>query len=385
MIDLRIDGQSPPRPGPGSALAIDGPGEAGLVSVVIPSYNRGYIIGTAIESVLAGSHRPVEVIVVDDGSSDDTRAVVERYGDPVRYVRQANAGVAAARNTGLRAARGEFVALLDSDDRFVPWKLAAQVALLRRYPELGMVWTDMTAVRDDGAIVEERHLRTFYGIDDARIASMFGAPRATLGMVDPSVPATAAAAAFYAGDAFSYMLLGNHVHTSTVMIRRERLRRMDIGFDVDLRPAGEDYDFHLRTCAVGPVGFLDAPTVRYRVGVPDQLTSPQYGRSFARHNLRTVIRTLASDGDRIHLPDAVLRRRLAHAFGWYGEEEALYGERRAAVRNLWRSLRLDPRQPRKALLLLLSLFPRPVLVGARAVKRRLRESGLGRPHRLHPA
>src|SRR5437764_10734914 len=101
----------------------EGAGEPGLVSVVIPSYNRAYIVGQAIESALQQTHRPVEVLVADDGSTDDTRRVVEGYGPPVRYFYQPNAGVSAARNLGLRHARGEFIALLDSDDRWLPWKV----------------------------------------------------------------------------------------------------------------------------------------------------------------------------------------------------------------------------------------------------------------------
>src|ERR1700685_1198678 len=87
-------------------------GESDLVSVVIPTYNRAYILGHSIESVLKQTYRPVEVVVIDDGSTDDTRRLVEHFGPPVRYFHQPNAGVSSARNHGLREARGEFVAFL---------------------------------------------------------------------------------------------------------------------------------------------------------------------------------------------------------------------------------------------------------------------------------
>lgn len=106
---------------PRSSGAPTGPGEPGLVSVIIPSYNRGYIVGKSIESVLAQSYRQIEVIVVDDGSTDNTREVVAGFDDRVRYFYKENGGVSTARNLGLRECRGEFIALLDSDDLWLPW------------------------------------------------------------------------------------------------------------------------------------------------------------------------------------------------------------------------------------------------------------------------
>src|SRR5262245_47409787 len=95
----------------------------GLVSVLVPTYNRSKLVRRAVESALAQSYRRLEVLVVDDGSSDDTRQVIEGMDPRVRYIRQANAGVSAARNRGIAEARGEFVAFLDSDDEWLPWKL----------------------------------------------------------------------------------------------------------------------------------------------------------------------------------------------------------------------------------------------------------------------
>src|SRR5262245_27222824 len=136
-----------------------------LVSVVIPSYNRAYCIAKTIDSVLAQTHRNVEVIVADDGSKDDTRSVIERtYGHDarVRYVQQTNQGVSAARNCGLREARGEYIALLDSDDVWLPWKLEAQLRCLDALPKAGMVWTDMSAVNPAGEVLYPRYLAKFY-------------------------------------------------------------------------------------------------------------------------------------------------------------------------------------------------------------------------------
>src|SRR5689334_2160139 len=99
------------------------------VSVVIPTYNRAELVGEAIDSVLGQSRPPLEVIVVDDGSTDDTADVVGRYGARVVYLRQPNCGPATARNVGVARARGDLIALLDSDDRWLPRKLELQVPL----------------------------------------------------------------------------------------------------------------------------------------------------------------------------------------------------------------------------------------------------------------
>ena len=99
-------------------------------SVVIPAYNAAAFIGNAIESVLAQTCKPLEVIVVDDGSSDNTPAIVESYGDPVRLIRQTNSGPGAARNHGVRLATGDFIGLLDADDTWLPDKIERQAELI---------------------------------------------------------------------------------------------------------------------------------------------------------------------------------------------------------------------------------------------------------------
>jgi glycosyltransferase involved in cell wall biosynthesis len=107
-----------------------------LVSCIVPVYNCEAYLAESIESILAQPHRPIEVIVVDDGSTDRTAEVIRGFGDRVRGLTQPNAGPAVARNTGLAAARGTFIAFNDSDDLWVSGKLATQMALLEARPEL---------------------------------------------------------------------------------------------------------------------------------------------------------------------------------------------------------------------------------------------------------
>ena len=125
------------------------------VSVVIPAYNRAHRLPAAIDSVMRQRHPDTEIIVVDDGSTDDTRLVVGKYGGAIKYVYQRNAGVGAARNTGIRHATRELVAFLDSDDRWEDFKLGMQLALFRERPDVGFVFSDFVIEKPDGRRVPD--------------------------------------------------------------------------------------------------------------------------------------------------------------------------------------------------------------------------------------
>ena len=114
---------------------------AGLVSCIVPVFNGEKYLAEAVDSILAQTYRPLEIIVADDGSTDGTAAVVASYGDQLRYNRQEHAGAPVARNLGLTIARGEFVAFLDSDDLWHPEKLQRQMARFQARPELDLCVT----------------------------------------------------------------------------------------------------------------------------------------------------------------------------------------------------------------------------------------------------
>ena len=118
------------------------------ISAVIPAFNASHCLGRAIDSILAQSYPAEEIIVVDDGSTDDTAVVAKSYGEPVRYIYQDNSGASIARNTGVTAAKGDWIAFLDADDEWLPEKLQRQVEIISNNPELR--WCSVNYNRTDG-------------------------------------------------------------------------------------------------------------------------------------------------------------------------------------------------------------------------------------------
>ncbi len=129
------------------------------VSVVIPVYNGAATIGRALESIFAQTFTDHEIIVVDDGSTDRTRAILEQYGDRVRLVEQPNRGPSAARNNGARHSSGEYLAFLDADDVWMPRKLELTVAAMLADPDAALVYSDLIVVNEAGEGFRRSHIR----------------------------------------------------------------------------------------------------------------------------------------------------------------------------------------------------------------------------------
>jgi glycosyltransferase involved in cell wall biosynthesis len=216
-----------------------------MVSVVIPAYNTEHYIRRAIESVLAQRYRQFECIVVDDGSTDLTGEIARSFGNEVRYLRQANRGASAARNAGLDAAAGRYIAFLDSDDYWLDTKLESQVSVMASNPELVLVsghfrWLPRSAdVQGTDFAGEE--------LDPSRVKLLPG---------------------------LESMVRDPYLCTPTVMVDASAARRIG-GFDTTL-PAAEDIDFFLRICSDRPYAVVQQlmAVCQFR---PDSLTKTERG------------------------------------------------------------------------------------------------------------
>ena len=319
-----------------------------LVSVVIPSYNRAHVVGEAIKSVLGQSYDAVEAIVVDDGSTDETPDRMQRdWGNEsrVRYFRKANGGPSNARNHGFAQARGAYVALLDSDDTWQPWKLSVQIACMEKHRQLGMTWTDMAMIDPNGQVADPNYLRHMYNAYRWWSNEQLFSETHALREIAPDFAGTVGDGRLRIGQIFSNMIMGNLVHTSTVVLRRDRLDQVK-GFDESLGWPGEDYNFHLRTCREGPVGLVDVPAIRYQQGMADRLTAPHLRFKLALNTLRTIEPVIERERDKIQLPENMLRRKLAEVHAWYADENLENGELAVARKHYLLSLKFWPWQPK---------------------------------------
>jgi glycosyltransferase involved in cell wall biosynthesis len=244
------------------------------VSVVIPTHNRAAMVAEAFRSVVAQTFRDVEIIVVDDGSTDDTERALAAAGFDARsrYLRQEHAGVAAARNRGVAASSGEWIAFLDSDDLWLPEKLARQAAFVAAHPAVAACQTDEIWIRDGVRVnPHRRHLK-------------------------PS------------GDIFLRSLELCLVSPSAVLVRRTTFERAG-GFDEGLA-ACEDYDLWLRIAVDTPVHLVREPLVVRRAGHADQLSRRYWGMDrFRVAALSRLVMTAPLDPERRVAALGVLARK----------------------------------------------------------------------------
>lgn len=264
------------------------------ISVVIPAYNAAPFIAMTVRSALQQTYQDLEVIVVDDGSSDGTAACLEEFGDRIRVIRQANAGVARARNAGVALATGSWIAFLDADDLWLPNKLELQMA---------------------STTAPLSYTNRF------NIGARGGLPV----VQSDSTP-------MREGDVFMPLLLeGNFITNSSVVIRRDVFEASG-GFESSVSPA-EDWDLWLRVAERHPVSFCPEPLVRYRFH-PDGASRNH--EKMGRMRTLVISRALALDRGR-ELSWRVRRQVWAQTWVTNGWAAGQAGARGQALRDYARA------------------------------------------------
>jgi glycosyltransferase involved in cell wall biosynthesis len=301
------------------------------VSVIIPTYNYSRYLGEAIQSVLDQTLQDFEIIVVDDGSTDNTREIVQSYGEKIKYFYQSQQGPAKARNRAILESHGKFIAFLDSDDVWLPTKLEKQVALFKSNPKIGMVVTDNYLFDEKGVYKDYVNKKGY----------------------------------LLTGDVVYNIFINSGVVTPTVMVRREVFDKVGL-FEENLQIA-EDDNMWIRIAVEYDVDIVDESLAKIRdhrgrtMRVSDKLSE----------SLQTNIELLTSKyGPKVASkikPLAALKYYQAYFVQGYSHFEN--GNYREARTYFKKALKVNPGHRKTILLIVVTYIPRWAYPGLRYAKR----------------
>lgn len=339
------------------------------VSVVIPTYSRAPLLCEAIDSVLSQDLDDMELIVIDDGSTDDTEERARAYGDRIRYYRQENKGLSTARNRGIELANGEYIALLDDDDWFMPGKLRLQAALLDAQPGLSGTFSNFTIYRDDDDITPGG-IQTWYNppMEWSRVFDRTVTLADLVSDTHPLPPETPA----YIGSLYDASLEHYFVLPTTSLFRKSMMPEDGL-FPLN-DPICGDWDFFARLGRRSPICFVDGDLSFNRSHVDEQ--------RLTRTRMRRQMSLRVDFLERVYLKDAnfyrnnkarvdrLLGRRLAELC----KLELLDGDQAAARETAMKLLGVGgQRSPRERLVAAIARIPAAAtgVKLARKLKRRL--------------
>lgn len=298
------------------------------ISVVVPTFNCAGFIGEALHSVLAQTCRDFRIIVVDDGSTDDTREQLQPFERDITYLHQANQGPSVARNLAARHADGEFIAYLDADDAWLPARLEKQVRFFDENPRAGMVHADTTVVDEGGMTLFKQ-----FNVEHGRHG--------------------------FHGDCLHELLQSSRVFMPTVMERLDFFHESG-GFDTSIR-YGEDYLRWIRIALSGrQIGYIEEPLARYRWRGNSLSKDPSRHAAMTESMLH-VYETVQQEIARMQVADrmaaAIVHRKLFELHGDLAHHLRWTGERQGSMHHALQMARLSPLSPRALAEIGKSLMP----------------------------
>lgn len=251
-----------------------------LVSILIAAFNSGNFIQETLESVLTQSYPNIEIIVVDDGSTDDTQEKILAFGERIKYIYQPNGGIASARNRGMASAQGQLIALLDADDICHSDRIAIQVDYLQKTPDIILCSTDFSAFNSSGH-VSDSHISNYYGIIRSTaggIEQLYEEKRSLDTSQNPWIVNNSREVKIHYGYIYNKIVWGNFIHPPTVMLRRSVAER--VGFFDEKLFFACDYDWLIRVSRLGKMGYIERPLLQYRLHL---------GQSSSHRNIEPAI------------------------------------------------------------------------------------------------
>ena len=322
-----------------------------MVSVTIPSYNAATTLAETLDSVLAQTYQPIEIIVVNDGSTDTTQEVLSRYRECVRVVHKTNGGLASARNAGFLAAQGKYIAVLDSDDICMPERIAMQVAYMEKHPDVALCSSDFSAFNRSG-LIAERYIGKYYSQITDTLGGLSGIypHQQELNLVGYDVPV-------YSGNVYEQMVLGSFVHPPTVFFQRSSLH--DCGLLDESIVNACDFDWLIRMSRVGSFGFIDRPLLKYRFS-DNQMSGSRNRIRLALDIVQVIEKALQADPSLYNFKYQEIRKCLGDSY--LDAADALADEQPLdAITMLVRSFSLGTRNWRSFKVVVKSFVPMKVL------------------------
>ena len=294
-----------------------------LVSVVIPAFNAEATIGETIESVLAQSYPNIEIIVVDDASTDETIAQVQKFGDKVSLYKKPHGGIGSTRNYAHARAQGKYIAWLDSDDLARPERLLLQVNALEQHPELSLVSANFCAFNESGW-KQNSYLPEYY----TAVAELGGV--SALYPEKEAVFLANGLCELQVGSVLEGLVYGNFIHPPTVMFPRKLLAQIDPLLE-DIS-SSVDWYFLARLAELGKAGLFQVELIDYRLSAR-QLSSPYANPASALNRLRVFEKIAERYREQLYrcperYSNALARLRI-------DASDALIPQKRAQARFLW--------------------------------------------------
>jgi glycosyltransferase involved in cell wall biosynthesis len=318
------------------------------VSVVIPTYNYARFLGEAIQSVLDQTYKDLEIIVVDDGSTDNTGEVVSSFTDArVKYLRQENRGVAAAQNTGIKASHGEYISILGSDDLYLPQNLEDKVKVLDSHPDIGLVYSD--------AYLLDKNTGTTLG-------KLWRSPKGPHPWFDPDRATRQPLK--------EILYRGCFIMPQASMMRRQVFAK--VGYFDESLPTYEDWDLIIRILQHFSAELIDMPLLKLRQHDTNLTGNKEKMYQGAVAAANKAIRSGSLSKEEF----TFLRKRLVPQHFKYGRQALLEGREAAARKALFACIRLNPRKIKPYIYLVLSFLGTKKVLALKNWRKNLRRHSM---------
>jgi len=330
------------------------------VSIVIPTYNNAQFLPECLGSVFAQTFVDYEIVIIDDGSTDGTKEVLEAFRGKIRYYYQPNQGLAVARNRGLEESRGKFVTYLDADDVWLPENLKMKLGVFQKHPEIGGVFSDFSVFDESGVI----HLR-----GTKFVFPFFKRTGKDFPQIFPHEEKIADGFAhrvkLYFGHVFSELFWGNFILPSSMVFRRDCA--LETGYFVSHMRTQQDYEYWLRFSKSYPLAYIDEVLMRYRRHLNQLTNHANIARIF-----ETVIEIINQYESKFGGPDGrqQFNRRKSELLLDLSKVYMDQGRKGEARRLLLTSQQLYPRRISTYIQMALTFLPLRVISFMRAIKRR---------------